>query len=172
MKKLIRLLALCASSSAFAGNLYLGTSAGYLVDSEEGYYAAQFGYAFAPTGPVASHVELEVGYTSERESGISGHIVPVMANYRGVVPFGQSPVSAYFGAGLGGSNVRVSGYGWSDNSWGFTYQALAGLQYKASETVSLTLGARYIDIDNVSLFGVNSDVGDDVSIEAGVRFKF
>jgi len=78
----------------------------------------------------------------------------------------------YGGAGLGASRIEISGWGLKDETWSFTAQAFAGLEYRATPAVSLTVGARYVWIDDATLVGITAEVGDDVAVEAGIRIRF
>jgi len=172
MKKLLSLVVLVTASSAFAANAYTGASVGYLLDSEEAYFAGHIGVEVGKSASLLHGLELEVGYASDNESGISGDIVPVLANYRLKVQPASNALGFYAGAGIGASYIYLSGYGLSDSSWSFTAQGFAGLEYRAAPNVSLRAGARYLWIDDVKLFGYSAEVGDDVALEAGVSFRF
>jgi opacity protein-like surface antigen len=172
MKKLLTLILLSAASSAFAAQPYVGASAGYWIDSEEAYFAARIGTSVAQTTGLTHNVEVEVGFTSLSGSGIDFDMLPVMANYRLVSEREQSKFGFYAGAGLGATRLDVSGFGLSDDNWGFSVQAFGGVEYKVAPKVALTAGVRYLWIDDTKFFGTSTDVGDDVGVEVGVRFRF
>ena len=60
----------------------------------------------------------------------------------------------------------------SDDQWEFTAQAFAGVVYNVSPNFEIYAGARYMWLDDVSLFGANIDDLDDVGVGAGIRFNF
>jgi opacity protein-like surface antigen len=177
MKKLISVLLLATGLAASAqAAVILGADVGYLVDGEEAYYSARLGYAFKADPALVHHLELEVGYTEQKDSGVTGEFLPVMVNYRAET-IAARRLGFYFGAGAGfaRTDVSVPGSGvWSvsDSNNSFAAQAFAGVSIKASDSVALHLGAKYIWIDDVELLGVDVDVGDDVVLSAGISFKF
>lgn len=173
------LLSLALAASAH-GAMTAGFSAGYLIDNEEEYIAARLGTVFASKDKLNHTGEFEVGFTSMSDEfeDISGSldILPVMANYRMEIG-STSKYGGYVGAGLGMSRVKISGSGtgvsFSENDWAFTAQAFAGFSYQMTDTSSLTLGARYINIGDIEFFGEDfGEVGDDIAIEAGFHFRF
>ena len=170
MKKLISLILLSAASSAFAGSTYLGTSAGYLVDSEQGFFAARIGSEVAKAGSLTHNVELEVGVGSTLDSGLRLNLVPVMANYRLTGETGQPSLGFYSGAGAGMSRQKLTGL-IEDDAWAFAFQAFAGIEVAVTPTASFTLGARYLWINNYTVANVRVPSGDDVSVELGFRLK-
>ena len=171
MKKLITLILLSAASSAFAASPYIAASAGYLIDAEEEFFAVRIGSNIAVVDGLTHSIEGEIGYIGESEGGLSLDLVPVMGNYRITSQPAANNFSFYAGAGLGVSRLKLSGWV-EDDDWSFTAQAFAGVEYKVTPALSLNLGARYIWLDDVSLGGVSIDLGDDVAIEAGIRFRF
>jgi opacity protein-like surface antigen len=175
MKHLICSLLLIASASFAVAKPYVGASFGYLIDSEESMISGHIGYNLA-SGTGATHgIELEVGETSFREEIFKASITPILANYRFAVPFG-SRFDFFGGLGLGLSEVRVSGRGFAtgirDSDSGFTAQAFAGFAFNVTPKVSFTVGARHFRIGDVELFDVEDTLGDDTSIEAGIRIRF
>jgi opacity protein-like surface antigen len=99
-----------------------------------------------------------------------------MVNYRAETTR-AGKLGYYFGAGLGlartsfsmpGSGVSMI----SDSASGFALQGFAGVSYQLSTTGTLHLGAKYLWIDDVDMFGSSFEVGDDVALTAGVSFKF
>lgn len=177
MKKLISLLLLSTALAASArAAVVIGADAGYLVDAEDEYFSARVGYAFKADPALVHHLELEVGYTEQKDSGISGEFVPVTVNYRGET-IAAKRLGFYFGAGAGFARTDVSTPGsgvWSisDSNNSFAAQAFAGVTFKATDSFALHLGAKYIWIDDVELLGVDVDVGDDVALTAGLSFRF
>ena len=171
MKKTIVSILLALGACASAQAVYTGASIGYLVDSEEAYFAARFGTSLNSSESYVGNVEVEVGYTEESSGGVTAKLTPLMLNYRGEI-LGQSNWAPYYGAGAGLAKVKVSGFGISSDDTSFAAQAFAGVAYKASESASINLGARYIYVDDVKLFGTNLDVGDDVAVEVGFSFRF
>ena len=148
-----------------------GATVGYLNDSKEGYYTARLGYQFKSAGTAAHIVELEVGYSSDSDAGAKISLVPVTLNYRTEIPTSEN-WGVYLGAGLGQGNVKVRYWAFNGSDWTFVGQAFAGVSYKISDSAKLTLGARYVSFDNVDFLGSSIEVGDDVSFELGLGFKF
>ena len=172
MKKFVSLVILAASLAASArAAVIIGGDVGYLVDAEEAYYSARLGFPVATKNTLSHQVELEVGYTEQKDSGAKGDFVPLTLNYR-LESTPANKLGFYFGVGAGIAFTDVSGFGASDNGNSFAAQAFTGLTYHASQTVSLHAGVKYIWIDNVKLFGTKIEVGDDVALSAGISFKF
>lgn len=171
MKKLITLILLAAVTSANAELPYAGASVGYLIDSEEAYFAARIGVDVAQVHGLTHSVEVEVGLASLDESGAGLDLIPVMANYR-LASVRERQVGFYAGAGLGTARLKASVFGFDDSAWTFAAQAFGGVQYNVTPVMAITAGLRYIWVDDVDLYGSSIDVGDDVSVEVGVRFRF
>jgi opacity protein-like surface antigen len=172
MKKLIAILLLTTGLAASAqAAVIIGADAGYLVDAEEEYLSARLGYAFKANASLVHQLELEVGYSKQEDSGAEGKFIPVTLNYRAET-VAANRLGFYFGAGAGFAVTDVSFAGFSDDGTSFALQAFAGVNFKASDSVSLHLGAKYLWIDDVDLFGTNVEVGDDVAITAGLSFRF
>jgi hypothetical protein len=176
MKKFISLAILATSLAVSAQAVIVGFDTGYLVEGEDEYLSARVGHSFKTDDSLSHQVELEVGYTSDSEAGAKGSFTPVTINYR-AESVAANKLGYYFGAGAGfaRTKVRVPGSGvmWiRDDGTSFSAQAFVGLTYQASPSASLHLGAKYIWIDDVDLFGTNIDVGDDVVLSAGVSFRF
>jgi opacity protein-like surface antigen len=167
---LTALIALGLAVSARAA-MTAGFTAGYLIDNEEELLTARLGTLFSSTEQVSHIAELEIGFTSISESGVDGDILPLMANYRAQFP-GKGSFSGYLGGGIGMSRVKISGFGLSDSDWAFTAQAFAGLSYRLSETSALDFGARYINIQEATVFDFTEEVGDDIAVELGLRVNF
>ncbi|QJE94253.1 outer membrane protein [Luteolibacter luteus] len=152
----------------------LGGGVDYLVDAEEAFYNGHFGYDFGN----GSALYIESGWTGEEETtvfpvlaNIDVDIVPVTLNYKYQYNFTER-LGFYVGGGLGASNVDVNVGALGDDEWVFTAQAFAGLVYNVSSSFEIYAGARYIWMDDVSLFGTNIDDLDDVGVGGGIRFNF
>lgn len=176
MKKsnITRLLAITVAfcmGAISANALYFGTSVGYLFDDEEFIYSVRVGTEVAGNKSLSHNIEVELGFTEATDSGVRARIVPVMANYR-LHMNTSNTIGIFVGGGLGVSNVSVSGFGASDNDTAFTFQLLAGVEYKFTESVSGLVGYRYMWIDEPALFGVGLGNLDDNAIEVGVKFRF
>jgi opacity protein-like surface antigen len=175
MNKLVSLALIATSLAVSARALVVGVDAGYLLDGEDEYVSARLGHAFKADANLAHHVEIEVGFISDKEAGFKGEILPVTLNYRAESK--AEKLGYYFGVGAGLARTEVSGPGSgvpriSDNDSSFAAQAFAGLSYNASPAVVLHAGVKYIWIDDVKLFGINAEVGDDIAITGGISFKF
>jgi len=153
---------------------YLGAGVDYMIDSEEPFYNGHLGYDFGN----GSSLFLESGWLGEEQDpsflipiSADVDIVPITINYKYEWMFTDS-FGLYVGAGLGGSNVDVSAGPVSDDEWVFTAQAFAGLVYNVTPNFEIYAGARYLWMDDISLFGANIDDLDDVGVGAGIRFNF
>ena len=171
MKKILTLILLSAASSAFAGNGYVGTSVGYLLDGEEALFTARVGSDVAQANGLIHSIEAEIGYASEKDAGVKLEIVPVMANYRVSGPLGQSQYNFYSGAGAGFSRQKLTGFGYGDDAWAFALQVFGGVEMKIAPSTSLTLGARYLWINKYTIANVGVGSSDDVALEIGVHFR-
>lgn len=152
---------------------FIGGGADYMIDSEEGFYNGHIGYDFGN----GHAIFLESGWMGQEETAfpllvnIDVDIVPITANYKYRYNFNES-FGLYAGVGLGASSVDVNAGFASDDDWVFTAQAFAGLVYNVNPNFEIYAGARYMWMDDVSLFGANLDDLDDVGIGGGIRFNF
>ncbi|MEO6004818.1 MAG: outer membrane beta-barrel protein [Opitutus sp.] len=171
MKKILTLILLLTAGSAFAGNPYVGTSAGYLIDGEEPLFTARVGSEIAQSNGLLHSIEAEIGYASEKESGVKLEIIPVMANYRLRGTLGHSEVNFYSGAGAGFSRQKLTGFGFGDDAWAFALQVFGGMEIKVAPSTSLTVGARYLWINKYTIANVGVGSSDDVALEVGIHFR-
>lgn len=150
---------------------FLGGGVDYLVDAEEPFFNGHLGYDFGN----GSSLFLESGWVGEEEFvfpvNIDLDIVPITLDYKYEYMFNES-FGLYAGVGAGASLVDISAGFVSDDDWVFTAQAFAGLVYNVSPSFEIYAGARYIWMDDVSLFGASIDDLDDVGVGAGLRFNF
>lgn len=172
MNKLLTLILLSAATPAFAANPYVGASVGYLVESEEPMFTARIGTDVAQVGQLTHSVEVDVSLVTETTSGVTVDLIPAMLNYRISGPLGQGPTRFYFGGGAGFTRLKAYGWGYKLSDWAFSLQALGGIEHKVTPKFSLTLGLRYLWTEDFTLGGIDIDSGDEVAIEAGVRFQF
>ncbi len=174
-KHLIALLAAASLAAAAHAAVIVGTDVGYLIDSEEEYLTARAGFEVAKSDAFSHQLELEIGYTEDKEGGIKADILPVTANYR-FVANSTGKWGYYGGLGVGFARSRIDGasiFGpvkLRDNS--FAAQAFVGASYRATDAVALNFGAKYLWIDDVNFAGSKVEVGDDFAISAGVSIKF
>jgi opacity protein-like surface antigen len=176
MKKFVSLALIAASLAVSARALVVGADAGYLIDAEEEYISGRIGHAFASNDSLVHHVELELGYTSQKEAGAKGSFLPVTVNYR-AESIAANKLGFYYGVGGGFARTKVSlpGSGVptiSDSGTSFAAQAFVGLSYQVSANGTFHLGAKYIWIDDVELLGIDAEVGDDIALSAGFSVKF
>lgn len=177
MKKYIiaSLLFITGGVVASAQTVVAGADVGYLVDSEAEYLTARLGFEFKTSGPMSHQLGLEIGFTDDKESGVTADLLPVTANYRLAVA-GAQRFGWYAGFGLGFARARIDGVSTngpvrlSDNA--FAAQGFAGITYQVGPSTALTLGARYIWIDDVNFAGTSFEVGDDLALSAGFNFRF
>jgi opacity protein-like surface antigen len=154
---------------------YLGGGVDYLIDAEEPFYNGHLGYDFGN----GSSLFLESGWLGVEEEpsflfpflAADVDVVPVTLNYKHEFMFTDA-FGLYVGLGAGASGVDVSAGFLEDDDWVFTAQAFAGLVYNATPNFEIYAGARYMWLDDVSLFGANIDDLDDVGVGAGIRFNF
>lgn len=176
MKKFVSLALIAASLAVTARALVFGADAGYLIDSEEEYISGRLGHAFKSDDSLIHHVEFEVGYSNQKEGGAKGSFLPVTVNYRAEsIP--ANKLGFHFGAGAGVARTKVSGPGSgvptiSDSGTSLALQAFVGLSYRVSDNGAVHVGAKYIWIDDVELFGINANIGDDFALSAGFSVRF
>lgn len=174
-KSLIASLLLLTALKASAQTVVTGAEAGYLLDSEEEYLSGRVGLEFRANGPFSHQLEVEVGYTDKKEFGAKADLLPVTLNYRLVVT-GPQRVGWYIGGGAGFARTRMDGVSTGgpiklrDES--FAAQGFAGLTYQAGPSTTLSLGAKYLWIDDVTLAGTRFSVEDDVALTGGISFRF
>jgi hypothetical protein len=200
MKKTLAIVGLgVATAVASARTPYVGASVGYLLDSKEEYLSARVGFDIAETAKLRHSLEAEVGNTTDRDGQSSrGSITPITLNYRATAPLGEKwTLSSGFGVGASVVDVRIRGwygmvvgsftstddytgfytnsYGYydkSDRAMAFTWQAFVGGEFQIAHSLSITASARYLWIGDATLWGDSFRVGDDVSLELGVSWKF
>ena len=150
---------------------FIGGSAGYLLQSEEEFYTLHLGMKIAESGPVTHSLFLEGAYTQLTALGVDSEIIPVTFNYKMEYYF-TDQFSFYAGAGAGAAFVNNDVLGFSDDSVEFTAQVFAGLGYDVTSNFQIYTGARWVWVDDSDLRGASVDIGDDVGLELGARFKF
>jgi opacity protein-like surface antigen len=167
------------ATSAGLWQWFVGASAGYLTDLDEGMYGLQAGMEYRPSGERASHaIYLEIGFTQDDASysnvpapGTTGgitadasidlDIIPITLNYRY-----QSAITDRLNwhAGLGlGVAILDSSYDWS-------WSQVVAPPYPSS-------GKGDGDDSDVVFFGdvfagLSYDVSESFCIIAGVRYIF
>lgn len=176
MKKFVSLALIAASLAVSARALVVGADAGYLIDAEEEYISGRIGHAFKSDDSLVHHVELELGYTSQKEAGAKGSFMPVTVNYR-AESIAANKLGFYFGGGAGFARTKVSFPGSgvptiSDSGTSFALQGFVGVSYQVSTNGAFHLGAKYIWIDDVDILGSSAEVGDDFAFSAGFSVKF
>jgi outer membrane protein W len=175
MKKILTLLFIVTGLAASARAVIVGAEAGYLLDSEEEYLSARLGFELKAAGPASHQLELEVGYTDDHAGSFKADLLPVTLNYR-LQTASTGKFGYYFGAGAGFARATIDGVSINgpvrlrDHS--FAAQAFAGVTYQVGPSTNLSLGAKYIWVDDMEFVGSTVEVGDDVAIQAGFTFKF
>ncbi len=176
MKKTISTLLFTAGLAAVAqAAVIVGADVGYLVDNREEYLTARAGFEVARGAAFSHQLEVEAGYSESSEAGLTADFQPIMLNYRAVAS-ADGPWGWTLGAGAGVARVKLAGasivgpVNLRDEP--FAAQAFAGVTYAATPAVSLSLGAKYLWIDDASFGGVRFDVDDDVALSAGVSIRF
>lgn len=184
------LIALGLGSTAFAGETtatssytappseapslwtwFIGGSAGYLIDSEEEFYTIHLGMKIAESGPVTHSLTIEGAYTDLSTLGLDTEIIPVTLNYKLDYNFTES-LSFYAGVGAGAAFVDSEFFGLNDDSVELTAQVFAGFGYDVTTNFQLYTGARWVWVDESEFAGSPIDIGTDVGLELGMRFKF
>ena len=171
MKQFVSIALVAAALAVSARAITVGADVGYLIDSEEVFTSGRIGQVLRSGDSLSHQVELEVGYTSQTESGVKGSFLPVTVNYR-AESIAANKLGFYYGAGAGFTRTKVSGFGISDTGTSFAAQGFVGASYQVTDTTSLHLGAKYLWIDDVKLLGSKIEVGDDVVLSAGLSVKF
>jgi predicted porin len=151
---------------------FVGGSAGYLIDSEEEYYTLHLGMKLAESGPVTHSIFLE-GMFAEFDTGLGleTDVIPVTVNYKFDYAINDA-WSFYAGLGVGAAFVDTSFGPFDDSSTELTAQIFAGIGYDVTENFQLYTGARWIWVDDSSIGAIPVDIGDDVGVELGARFRF
>lgn len=167
MKRFLAILATLVAAFAAQAQVYTGAGVGYLIDSEEEYFTARLGLTLVERGAFAHALEVEVGFLTESEFGAKLDLVPLMANYRATATINDK-LGVYFGGGAGASFFKVSTRWGSVRDEAFSVQGFGGMEYRPTANVSLLAGLRYLWIDEV--WGV--EMGDDVAVEVGFKFRF
>lgn len=150
---------------------FVGGSVGYLIDNEEAIYTLHVGAKVAQSGPITHSLFLEGGYTEFDESFVTSEIIPVTLNYKLDYNFTDA-FSLYGGVGVGAAFIDNETFGFSDDSVELTAQAFIGVGYDVTSNFQIYTGARYIWVDDSNFFAAPIDIGDDVAVELGLRFKF
>ncbi|MDD4349180.1 MAG: outer membrane beta-barrel protein [Opitutales bacterium] len=166
---ILSVFALFASLSASAA--YLDGTVGYLQDSEDMIYTGRIGTEMFTSGVLAHNAEIEVGFIDESEGVVDVSVIPLMANYRLETPI----VGDFFfsgGAGAGVANIDVEFPGIEENKTTFVMQVFAGVGYTLSPELQFMLSARYFWVDDITIRQNRIEMGDDVAVEAGARFRF
>lgn len=171
MKKLIPLFVCAFAALSAHASVYVGTSVGFLMDTEEGFYTARAGMPIITDGDVVHSLEAEIGYFNQDDSGVDAEVIPAFLNYR-ITDSASDKGSFYIGAGAGVAAVDAKKLGVSDDSDTFAAQIFAGLQYKLVSSLSLTGGLRYLWMDSVQLYGSKAELGDDLVLEVGLHYGF
>ena len=176
MKKLLTTLVLISGLAASAqAAVIVAADAGYLLDSEEEFFSARVGFEISHANAFSHQLELEVGYTDAKDGGIKSDLVPLMVNYR-LAANANGPWGYTLGAGAGFTRARIDGASIFGpvklRDEAFSAQAFAGVTYAATDKVSLSLGAKYLWIDDVTFASQSFEVGDDVALTAGISVKF
>jgi opacity protein-like surface antigen len=188
----------CIASQASAFSPYISTSVGYLVDSKKEYITARVGAEFKKADKISNNVEFEIGRYSESHDFGALRFVPLTLNYRGIIPVSKK-LSVYVGTGAGASIVDLEATVYtyyytaitgsyidfpvysnsytsigkiSERSTAFTAQSFGGVEYRATRSFSINAGARYLWVGDAKFRGQTFRVGDDVSLEGGVSYKF
>lgn len=171
LNKVLTLLAFLSVSTLPASAIYIGASAGYFFDAEDEFYAVRVGVPGDESGRFSHNFELEALTLSFSDSGLSMRLRPITANYRGIFSLNES-LGIYAGVGLGFANVRVSFDGGRQSDVAFSGQVFAGALFNVTSDIQVGAGLRYVNVDEVKLFGVQDRVGDDIAVELTAGYRF
>ena len=170
---------------------FVGGSVGYLDELDTEMYTLHAGVDFPNQlagWDQAAYLEIgfatldEVLYSGSNSGylnngkGMSSHIkyeadiLPITINYKLERALTES-LNMYLGGGIGVVNLDLSGGGMSDDDWTFYGQVFAGILYNVNETWEIYGGARWIYMDDSTLFGMDIDNQDDFMVEIGTRIN-
>ncbi|ACB76142.1 outer membrane protein [Opitutus terrae] len=184
MNKLLWILLLSTSSMLFAATPYVGANAGYMLDSETGFYSARMGLDFARRGIVVHALEGEIGYSRTRSDQRDPMIPPqywttarsemtsFLLNYRATLEPSASRFSYSLGGGLGTTRWNVSQGRFEDRKEAFTLQARGGVEYAMTPKIRLGAAVRYLWFDEITFFSRDYGSSDDVVLETAIRIAF
>jgi opacity protein-like surface antigen len=164
---------------------FVGGSAGYLNDAEEGYFAAHIGLDTPwNLGGWNMAMLAEIGYTGNDTTGsllnspleMETDLVPVTFNVKFERPL-TGNLSAYLGGGLGAAFVSTDATSpflpgeLSDDETVFTGSLFGGLLYNVNNAFEIYGGARWMYLNDYSILGTKTDADDDWLFEIGLRFN-
>lgn len=175
MKKYLIALFFASVVAVSAQSLVTGVEVGYLTDADEPYTTARIGWQFKTDEIQAHEIGVEIGHVRDTMAGGKAKLTPFTVNYRLT---SATPGEVGYHLGLGAGFARVGADGVSiggpvtlrDTT--FAAQAFTGLTWQTSASVTLTVGAKYIWIDDVRLAGTPVKMGDDLALTAGLSFRF
>lgn len=165
------ILSIACSLGCSAATPYIGGSVGYLVDGEDPIYGGKFGVEFVQNNSISHSFEGELLYSTSKDYGVKFDVLPAMVNYRLGVPV-STRLYLNFGGGIGVSRVSIKYYSIDDSDTAFTYQVLGTLGYHITRNVALEGNLRYLNIGTAKLAWIKGDVGDDTSLELGLKYRF
>lgn len=177
-KILYTLISLLGLTAARAVTPYVGASVGYLVDTEKPLYSARVGAEVHKQAALTHSLEAEILYCRDHETyyqylDSNLDLTGLMANYKLSFDGGQR-LYASVGGGIGSTHVdakiRYIGYDvYTLKDYAFTYQLIGTVGCKLTAKAALEASVRYLNIGDVK---DDIEVGDDVSLELGLKFRF
>src|SRR5215472_4367120 len=129
----------------FDSGFNAGVRAGYLWGPWR--FEGEYSYRFNGVSNRNTNFTFPAGTTGFAETGGSTHSNAIMANVIYDFTLGW-PITPHIGAG-------------SNNSWGFAYQAIAGLRYFINPALALDVDYRYLASTNNSFTGTRAVPGSD-----------
>jgi opacity protein-like surface antigen len=175
MKKILTALFILTTVAGSARAVIIGADAAYLLDSKQEYLSARVGLELKAAGPASHQLELEIGYTDDRDAGLKADLLPVTLNYRLAVA-GANKLGYVFGVGAGFARASIDGASIVGpvtlHDTAFAAQTFAGVTYQVGPSTALNLGVKYLWVDDMKFAGTSVEVDDDVAIQAGFSFKF
>lgn len=173
MKLLSRLgmLFFFSSAAAFAVTPYISAGAGYLLNRHDPLWSGRIGLELTTRNTLTHAVEAELIYTENTQYDLKTSVTGVLANYRLTADLNPN-LYLTAGGGIGSANVRAKARWFATDDRTHVYQLFGGIGYRFTPQFSVEGNIRYLDVGHVSFFTPTDQIGNDTSIEVGVKFRF
>lgn len=149
----------------------MGVGAGYWLDTKSGVYNARIGFDVAKQPGLTHSLEAEALYGRDKEQGVRTEVSGLLANYK-LTFENANPVYATVGGGIGMARTRLKYFWFDDSDTSFTYQLIGTVGYKLNPQWAIEGSVRYLNIGEATIGSITADVGDDTSLEVGLKFRF
>jgi opacity protein-like surface antigen len=163
--------ALLMSAFVAQGSVYIGGSAGYLIDAEEPVYSGRVGVVLGTAAGIRHSIEAEMGFSSASYGIYEIDMQPLMANYRGQIDLSEI-LFLYAGAGAGRVSVDVEFFNSKGSGDAFAWQAFGGLGLRLTSSLSLMGGVRYFDSSEVTVRKNKIGAENDFEFGLGMQLDF